>query len=352
MINIISRSIYQLHHSGPRKVVDNTIKGLELLGIPYSINRNPLDCKFNWIHDDKRAISYLFKNISNIKSDSKFVFGPNIYYKPEEIVKEFGNLNDSPLVKGSYLMPSEWVINFWINHGYTLPIVNWPAGIDTDLFKPIESDTAEKNKVLLYTKNRSNTDIEEIINFLNDNNIEFINFGYGKYREAKLSDAINQCKFAIIIVSSESQGIAIEEIMSMNIPLIVFDIEYLNQHSYLDSRYFAGNTINREPATSVPYFDNSCGIKSQSIADIKKSILDFKNTIDLKAKYKPRDYILSNLNLKKQAEALITALSYKIESNINTETPKNSPKTWINSTWLRPLIIAKSLFRYLKQDFF
>ena len=59
--------------------------------------------------------------------------------------------------------------------------------------------------------------------------------------------------------------------------------------------------IKFKPVTSVPYWDETCGVRFSSMDEFEEKLtlfLDLKNT----GFFKPRDYILKNLTLEKCAE--------------------------------------------------
>ena len=94
----------------------------------------------------------------------------------------------------------------------------------------------------------------------------------------------------MLITSTESQGIAYQELLSMNVPCYCIDKTVWDDrdgHSY--------------PATSVPYFDKSCGIKTSDLSDLDQ----FLDNIHL---YEPRKYIVDNLGLEKQAKNYVNIL--------------------------------------------
>ena len=62
MINIISKSYLSRNVSGPKKVVDNLIKGLNILGYPYVVNKRLDACQRLWIHDDTVALAEINKD--------------------------------------------------------------------------------------------------------------------------------------------------------------------------------------------------------------------------------------------------------------------------------------------------
>ncbi len=381
MLNIISRSIYQKHPSGPKKLIDNLLKGFDQLGVPYALNKNPLDCQHTWIHDDPDAIVYICKN--KVPEGSELIFGPNIFFQPEQIYSKVGDIEsgggnkngsvrgnggnfdigNSNLLKGKYIMPADWVANYWRKHGYTAPSVIWPVGIDTEYFSPsihrVVSDELGKSDqsdtILLYTKGRAQEDIQIIIDFLNSKQIKFLHIVYGKHSEPELMSAGANCKFGIIIDSSESQGIAIQELMSLNLPLVIFDIEYLNQKSYTESKQDNSNrdsSGDRDRATSVPYFDSRCGIIAKSPEEVKAAISEMLSSTkdNLNSKYSPRKFIEENLSLKKQALEFLKNIEYPLQNSGQALPDKNinSVRNWKNRTWYKPFLLAKFFFKYLK----
>lgn len=379
MINIISKSIYQFHPSGPKKVIDNLILGLKEFNIPYTINHHPIYSEFNVIHDDKEAVTHLVKqfekktekSISKIKNN-KYAIGPNLYTSITEIENSGIDLNSAFFKTYDFLVPAKWVADYWKNLGYPGKIVIWPSGIQTDRFKPLfanvnhsisddsvnteiknskieqSADNIQHTKVLLYTKGRSMSEILDIKKFLEQNNFLYTELSYGNYSEEKLIDTARASKFGILIDSSESQGIAIQELLSLNLPLVVYDIKLL------DKRIF--KTDIGTPATSIPYFDSTCGLVSFNAIDTKKHILEMDKTMRLgNGFFYPRDFILKNLTLKKQAEELCKILHYDIKNiplTNSTFLEKSTFKLskihyWRNRTWLKPYLLLKYSVKYL-----
>jgi hypothetical protein len=99
--------------------------------------------------------------------------------------------------------------------------------------------------------------------------------------------ALNKAKYLIWLGCPESQGLALEEAMSMNIPLLVWD---------------SRDTFMEEPLTSAPYFSLDCGIIVQGFENLGESLEIMEKDWQ---KFSPRDYILQNLSLEKQAHEFI-----------------------------------------------
>lgn len=292
MLNIISKSLVSSRTSGPQKVVKNLIKGLDLIKYPYVINQRLDCCQRLWIHDDTEALD----RIGSLDKNIKIIIGPNLYVSFMDIPHELD------LSRVIYLHPCFWSVDFWLKFGYKREgkLEVWPTGIDTEEFKLSED---KKDIVLVYFKQRFDEELEFVRTELKSKNIDFVVIRYGSYSEKKYKSLLSRCRYVIWLGRQESQGIALQEALSCNIPVLVCDVRYYGQRSDQKSlENFNNDQISYPGATSAPYFDDRCGIKIKNIKELPKA-LDFmeKNLTS----FRPREFINSSLSLEKQARDLI-----------------------------------------------
>lgn len=292
MLNIISKSLVAGGVNGPQKVVANFIKGLDLLGYPYVVNKRLDSCQRLWIHDDTLAL----KKMQSLPSSIKVLFGPNLFILPSDISEDYN------LTKGVFLHPSKWIRSFWQDFGYkATPIEIWPAGIDTDEFLP---SSREKDIVLIYFKQRLPEELEYTEQILNQKNIKYEKVVYREYKEADYKEYLSRARYVIWLGRHESQGIALEEAMSCNVPILLWDVNYLGQWSpnKKEQLLFSDEQNSYKNTTSAEYFDDKCGVKIKQESDFADAI----DRMELGWRdFQPRQYILDNLNLKKQARDLL-----------------------------------------------
>jgi len=293
MINIISRSILFKNISGPRKVVENLIKGLQKLHYPYVVNKGLDTCKRLWIQDDREAL----KKIANLPPEIKVIVGPNLYNLPRDMPL---NLE---LKKAVYLQPSLWSKKCWEYFGFNqCPIEIWPVGIDTDEFK---SSHQKKEFVLIYFKQRFNEELEIIKKNLLLRNINYhiINYMAG-YKEEDYKYLLNKAKYIIWLGCQESQGIALQEGLAANTSFLVWDVKYMGQWGVSEkiAAIFNEEERNYQDTTSIPYFNDLCGIKIKEKEELPAAINFMEQNW---SKFQSRKYILENLSLEKQAKELI-----------------------------------------------
>jgi hypothetical protein len=226
----------------------------------------------------------------------KFIMGPHFSVFPDENkLKTINNIHNNTI----YIQPSEWVSQLWINFNiqHNLPIFTMPFPVDTDKFSPKD---VEKDIIMVYTKRRSPHELNYIINYLNKNEMKYIIFDYVKgYKEEDYIRTLTRAKYGIIVDAHESQGFAIEEALSCNVPLFVWNVKFMSQE-YM-SKY------KNIPCTTIPYWDETCGEYFYDHVNFENNFLRFLNNIE-ENKYEPRKFILNNLSTEICSEKWKTIL--------------------------------------------
>jgi hypothetical protein len=295
IINIISNQFKKTKTRGPKKVLDNTIKGLELLGVTYVVNQPIEKCDYNWVQDNPAALiqaSFLKKPC---------VFGPNLAVFPSGLPFFRKKIHSKSL----FLFPSNWPMNVWEKLNFNeCSLKVWPSGVDTELFN--NNSETDNNSVLVYFKNRNPNLLEEVTNKLKKVRLNFVLFEYGEYEEEAFLKAVKSSKFGVWIGGSESQGYALLEALSCNLPLLVIDIKDISEvrthkNKSLFSKkaqvYFEGINI-----SSVPYFNKNCGLVINGMSDFEEK-LTFMN-LNYHS-FEPRAYILEHFTLESTTKNLI-----------------------------------------------
>lgn len=222
----------------------------------------------------------------------KFIFGPHFSNIPDQ---RCFNLGKSKNVV--YIQPSLQAAMIWANDYHAnsyLNLVSYAFGVDTNKFSPHD---CVKENVFVYYKNRDPSELTIICNFLRKRDIEYTLIQYGSYSEEEYINLLDRSSYGIWLGSHESQGFALEEALSMNVPLLVWSTRSMSQE------YGCGQNYSNIPGimTSVPYWSNKCG-------EVFFDECNLENTFDLfKSKlhdYRPREYIVQNLSMKARADGL------------------------------------------------
>lgn len=226
--------------------------------------------------------------------NTKFIFGPQFSVFPENILN---------LIKGNktvYNLLSQWVINVWKKFPIcdNLNLVALPFGVDTDKFidnKNIE----ERSGIIIYFKHRNPSDLYFIENFLKSKNLYYTIFSYDqKYDENNYIKYLQNSKFCIWIDAHESQGFALQEALSCNVPLLVWNVTSMNQEY--------GSHYSDIIATTTSYWDDKCGELFYNSSDFEETYNKFIENIN---NYRPREFILENLSIEVCENKLIQLIN-------------------------------------------
>jgi hypothetical protein len=227
--------------------------------------------------------------------NSKFLFGPHFSVFPEK--------NTMNMITGKnivYVQPSNWVVNLWKSFPIcqNIRIESLPFGVDTYKFNEIKPIN-ERSTIILYFKRRKPEDLSIITNFLKNKNFQPKIFDYiNKYDENEYINCLHDAKFCFWLDAHESQGFALEEALSCNVPLLVWNVTSLNQEY--------GSNYPNTYATTIPYWDNRCG---EYFTDIQQLDIIFEKFIKNLTNYKPREYILENISFEKCEEKFINIIN-------------------------------------------
>ena len=166
----------------------------------------------------------------------------------------------------------------------------WPVGIET-----FNNERDITYDCLIYFKRREQKELDAVKQFLDNKNLTYKMVQYGDYGEDGFKNLVNQAKFCFLINGTESQGIAVQEIMSMGVPIIAWDIkEWLDQ-----------GEAYRVPATSIPYWSERCGEVFFNIDELDVTFSKFYATLD---EYDPKAFIKDNLSFECSVKTLLDIL--------------------------------------------
>lgn len=109
-----------------------------------------------------------------------------------------------------------------------------------------------------------------------------------KYNESDYLQVLKESKFGIVLDAHESQGFAIQEALSCNVPLLVWSVVSMTQEE--------GGNLPDVRATTVPYWDERCGEVFFDRDDLLPMFNKFIENLEI---YSPREYIIENLSVDK-----------------------------------------------------
>lgn len=270
------------------RVFLNLCAGLDELGLRYRVNdfrhirRNP---------DETACIIGKPGLLDTIKWRNPMVFGAAIYSHPIErptLMSEFPKMR-------RLLVPGEWMRRmcepFW---GDKVRV--WPVGIDTKRWSP--HGTVEKDiDVLIYDKIRWRREevvpllLEPVRNTLRKAKLRIHEIRYGSYREEEFELLLQRSRSMVFLCEHETQGIAYQQALSCDVPIVAWD-----HGGFWQDPSFYPARVRFEPVTSVPYWDDRCGMRFQRAEDFEGVFAAFFAAVRASL-FSPRSYIQENLAL-------------------------------------------------------
>jgi hypothetical protein len=234
--------------------------------------------------------------------NKKFIFGPHFSVFP--IQSQLKSLQATAYKNSIYIQPSEWTASVWQQLGAEefLPIKVFPFSVNTNRFQPVSSVTIREN-VFVYYKRRHPQELHQLKEYLQIQHItNYRIFDYShRYNEDDYLNYLQTCQYGIILDAHESQGFAIEEALSCDVPLLVWNAQTMNQEH--------GSHYGAISCTSISYWSPACGEYFHSAAELPLTFQTFQKKLQEK-QYKPRDYILANLSTEKCAERFMELIQF------------------------------------------
>jgi glycosyltransferase involved in cell wall biosynthesis len=180
--------------------------------------------------------------------------------------------------------------------------ITLPFPVEVEKFQPAE----KRKQFFIYFKNVHSSRLRVILDMIKRlpeqfQDYEYNIFRYGSYQENEYLEYIQSSQFGIWIGSHESQGFALEEALSCNCPLFVYNITSMKDECLHDTTYPWGHIVEDLPATAASYFDETCGTIYHEGESIDDAMLFFMKSLN---QFTPREFILRYLTTSSFIENL------------------------------------------------
>ncbi|WP_259252184.1 glycosyltransferase [Salinibacter ruber] len=280
--------------SGQRMVYQNLKKGLDQAGIPYRDN----DFRYIRSHPDELMCivgkPYL---LSEYDWPNPIVFGASIFDHPvacPDFWERYPNVR-------KMLIPGPWMHDMFAEHYPEEKLAVWPVGIDVEKWRPRRPRNEKQKRVLLYDKVRWAHDryekviINPIREHLREQGIEIETLRYGHYFPEDLKTAVKRCQAVVFLCEHETQGIAYQQMLASGVPIFAWD-----RGGYWQDPNFFPNQVRYGPVSSVPYWDERCGMKFENVKEFRATFDTFWQKVK-GGEFSPREYIVDTLTLEECA---------------------------------------------------
>lgn len=297
---------------GVDKVFINLVEGLNRIQYPYTINQPLKNRKYG---DRILLLGRGLQSLNGFENSPPFISGIGIFTHPCEVP----NFTQTYPVL-AYLSHSEWVNNLCKPYLGNLCHI-WPAGVDTLKYKPIENKKI-LNDFILYDKLNFNREtevnriLEPIQKTLKEKGFTWKTIRYGHYKSEDYQKLLSESRYLLFLSPHESQGLACQEAMASGLPVLAFDEGIVR-----DPYYIQCGSADLQ-VSSVPWFNNTCGLKFSSIDDFADCLMEFKALSD-SGQFHPEKYIQEEFSLEASAQKLLTLVE-EIYAQKQTTSPTPS----------------------------
>jgi hypothetical protein len=280
---------------GHTRVFLNLCAGLDRLGISYRVNDYR---RLRLANGELACVIGKPHVLCNIPAGTPILFGAAGYSHPVDNPDLFSQHNVRTV-----LVPCEWMRLMWEPY-WGDKVQAWPVGIDTDLWRP-DTSVQKDIDVLVYDKIRWRRDeyeaglLDPVLEALRRKGLRFKTIRYGSYLEEEFVRLVKRSRALIFLCEHESQGIALLQTLSCDVPILAWDRGgYWQDPSYYPDR------VKFSPATTVPYWDERCGRTFQGAPELPEAIESFWSAVSREA-FEPRRFVLENLTLEKCAQQYV-----------------------------------------------
>ncbi|MDB5642329.1 MAG: glycosyltransferase family 1 protein [Hyphomicrobiales bacterium] len=224
------------------------------------------------------------------------IFGPGDFGMPEESRSLAQNDQYRILIQ-----PSEWFCDLYRPFCGD-KLLSWYAGIDTQAW-PDASREPKTTDCLIYDKIRWDREdmtsrlLQPMLDDLKRKGRSYEILRYGEHAQFEFSAALKRSRSLIFVCEHETQGLAYQEAMAANVPVLAWD------EGRLIDPWLAPYAKPGLQVSSVPYFSDECGMTFR-IGEFEQRFDQFWSRLP---DFLPRSYVGRELNMKSSAEAYLNA---------------------------------------------
>ena len=198
---------------------------------------------------------------------------------------EYGGIMLSPELDLA-IVASEWMIDFYRESPELARKCRaCPCGVDVDFWKP--AGTPKERTCVVYWKSGDERFCEDVETMVRRAGLEPVRVRsrhgqHNIFTPQNLRAAFDRAVLSVFLSTFETQGIALAEAWSMNVPTVVWDpqgdAEWLGRHFKSES--------------SAPYLTRATGIAVRDAAKLQAAIAQALATLD---NFQPRGWVLENM---------------------------------------------------------
>ena len=281
-------------YGGHYAVTRSLVEGLQKIGADFNYNpTNESEIAENVVvlsGPDTLRKAIRWKRTGKIRF---LLAGPNI---SDSVLDEDGLVGDPAI--DYFIVPSAWIEFNVIKELDVLKdkVLCWWAGVNTRYWSPKNAN--KKRNVLVYWKTEDEEFCVKVEDMLVRHHFDPIRITYGKYHPLEFKSALESSVFAVFISRCESQGIALAEAWSMDIPTLVWDPGEL----VIRGKKF-------EKVSACPYLSDETGKRWITLTQLEELLDHFDQ---YHSQFRPRQHTVKLFSDEVCSQELLNFISSKV----------------------------------------
>jgi hypothetical protein len=202
------------------------------------------------------------------------------------------------------IVASSWVIDIYRDHAPELveKIRVCPCGVDAEWWAPSTgTDRAAGRRAVVYWKSGGESFCRDVEAAMSRRGLQAVRVRYGHYQPGEFKSLLNESALAIFLSSFETQGLALAESWSMNVPTLVWNPCEMTEWRGYPFR----------ARSSAPYLTSSTGLAWRTIEELERSLDEALQ----RQTFNPRSWVLANMTDARCARRLFDVIVHdRVES--------------------------------------
>jgi hypothetical protein len=285
---------------GPSAVMRSLIGGLDKTGTPY--NYNPKKAHLGSTCIVLSGLDTLQSALRLKRSGiiRRLCAGPNIVTLPNEAKGMLATLEIDACI-----VPSGWVRDVYADYCASLAgrIIVWAAGVNTEYWNPSHCKRLGRNqspRILVYVKGaRGLGGGDPFIPRIERSGYHVRRIEYGHYSREDYKALLGWADLMIVLGDTESQGIAMAEAWSMNVPTLV-----------RQAPSWVAPDGRSHPASASPYLSEHTGAFFWNEHELLSLMQEWQAD---SFRFSPRSWVIKNMSDEICAENLLRLINHRKE---------------------------------------
>lgn len=264
-------------YPGHYAVVRSVVEGLREIGADFNHDPQSFGRLARVVY---APANEALRQAARLKREGRIDFlvaGPSNAFFPEEA----DNILWLPEID-IIIEPSEWMREFFSEIAAPLvpKIRICTAGVDPNYWKP--SGEGQPARAIIYWKNGDESFCDDVEAVIRNFGMESVRLRYGHYTREDYKQELDRSSIAVFLSSFETQGIALAEAWSMDVPTLVW-----NPRS--DASWRGRSFISK---SSAPYLTPSTGLDWVTLDDLGQVVSE---AFARRNEFAPRKWVLANM---------------------------------------------------------